>query len=153
MSWFQFNVKHTPMLGCCWVMSACPGLGQAASHSREEPAMMVWGRGCLQYELCQGACSLWAGHACSSTVELSVEPVLLVELSHQHCYILLLCNRWQQRGSLTKWRLTWKHGWSKRVSLSSSMRKNCTRWHLLTFAEHLWRQNGRYEYSEAATVM
>jgi len=24
------------------------------------------------------------------------------------CYILLLCNGWQQKGSQRKWRLTWK---------------------------------------------
>ena len=39
------------------------------------------------------------------------------------CYILLLCNRWQQRGSLTEWHLTWKCGWSKGGSLNSSMQK------------------------------
>ena len=38
-------------------------------------------------------------------------------------YILLPCDRWQQSGRLTKWRLTWKRGWSKSVSLNSSMQK------------------------------
>jgi len=46
------------------------------------------------------------------------------------CYFLLPCNRWQQRGSLTKGYLTWKCVYSKGVSLNSSMRKN---WHPLTF--------------------
>jgi len=35
-------------------------------------------------------------------------------------YVLLLCDRWQQRGSLTKRHLMWKYGWSKSVSLKSS---------------------------------
>jgi len=35
-------------------------------------------------------------------------------------YILLLCDRWQQRGSLTKWHLTWKCTWSKGVSPNPS---------------------------------
>ena len=41
-------------------------------------------------------------------------------------YILLLCDRWQQRGNLTKWCMTWKCIWSKGVSLNSSMQ---TKWH------------------------
>ena len=40
-------------------------------------------------------------------------------------YVILPCNRWQQRGSLTKWGLMWKCGWSKGVSLNSSMWKKC----------------------------
>jgi len=39
-----------------------------------------------------------------------------------HC-VLLLCDRWQQRGSLTEWQLTWKRGWSKGVGLNSPMQK------------------------------
>ena len=39
-------------------------------------------------------------------------------------YILLLCNRWQQRGGLTKWPLIWKGRRSKGVSLSSSIHEN-----------------------------
>jgi len=31
------------------------------------------------------------------------------------CYILLLCGIWQQRGSLTKWCLTWMHIWNEGV--------------------------------------
>ena len=40
-------------------------------------------------------------------------------------YILLLCDRWQQRGSLTNWHLTWKCMWNKGegVSLNSPMWK------------------------------
>ena len=38
-------------------------------------------------------------------------------------YILLPCNRWQQRGTLTKWRLSWKCGWNKGVSLNSSQKQ------------------------------
>jgi len=39
-------------------------------------------------------------------------------------YILSLCDRRQQRGSLTEWHLTWKCLWSKGVSPNSSMREN-----------------------------
>ena len=63
--------------------------------------------------------------------------------------MLLLCDRWQQRGTLTEWRLTWKCGWSKAVELNSSMQK---KWPLLTFinaCEHLWRPNSGCEHSEA----
>ena len=44
-------------------------------------------------------------------------------------YILLPCDRCQQRGTLTKWHLTWKRIWRKGVSLNSSMWKNGTHWH------------------------
>jgi len=49
--------------------------------------------------------------------------------------ILLLCDRWQQRGSLTKWRLTWKWVWSKDVSLNSSVQKKM---HPLTSIDTCW---------------
>jgi len=38
-------------------------------------------------------------------------------------YMLLPCDRWQQKGSLTKWDLTWKGVWSRGVSLNSSMQE------------------------------
>jgi len=50
-------------------------------------------------------------------------------------YILLPCNRWQQRGSLTKWRLTWEWRWSRDISLNSSMWKKL---HPLTFIIARW---------------
>jgi len=31
-------------------------------------------------------------------------------------YLLLSCDRWQQRGSLTEWHLTWKGIWSRSVT-------------------------------------
>ena len=63
-------------------------------------------------------------------------------------YMLLTWDKWQQRRSLTKWRLTWKCLWSKGVSLNSSMWK---KWHplALIYAEHLWRLNSGFEHSEA----
>ena len=51
------------------------------------------------------------------------------------CYMSLLCDGWQQRGSLTKWRLTWKCMWSRGVSLNSWMWK---KWQLLTFINASW---------------
>ena len=47
-------------------------------------------------------------------------------------YILFHCDRWQQRGSLTKRHLTWKHIWNRSVSLNSFMWK---KWHPLTFID------------------
>jgi len=65
-------------------------------------------------------------------------------------YILLLCDRWQQRGSLTKWYLTWKCVWSKVVSLNSFMwKRNGTHSHSLMLAEHWWRWNSGCQHSEA----
>jgi len=63
-------------------------------------------------------------------------------------YILLPCDKWQQKGSLTKC-LTWECVWSKDVSLNSSMWK---KWHLLTWIEAcwmFWRPNSGCERSEA----
>jgi len=42
------------------------------------------------------------------------------ELYHQYS-ILLLCDRWHQRGSLTDWHLTWKWVCNKGVQFNSSM--------------------------------
>jgi len=50
-------------------------------------------------------------------------------------YILLPCNRWQQKGSLTKWHLTWRSVWSKGVEVNSSMLK---KWHSWTFTDTCW---------------
>ena len=38
-------------------------------------------------------------------------------------YISLLCDRWQQRGALTRWHLTEKHIWSQGVVFGSFMQK------------------------------
>ena len=51
------------------------------------------------------------------------------------CYILLLQDRQQQRGSLTEWCLTWKGEWSKGVELNSSMWE---KWHPLMFTDIYW---------------
>ena len=51
------------------------------------------------------------------------------------CFILSLCDRWQQRGNLTKWCLIWKCGWNKVVELNSSIWKT---WQLLTFTHSGW---------------
>jgi len=55
--------------------------------------------------------------------------------SHQYCYTLLLCDRWQQRGSLTKWRLRRRCVWSKGLEVNSSMRK---KWRQLTYVNACW---------------
>ena len=55
-------------------------------------------------------------------------------------YILLLCDRWQQRGSLTKWYLTW--------SMYETKGKKCTPLHSLMLAEALWSPNSVCEHSE-----
>ena len=63
---------------------------------------------------------------------MAVEGLNLPTISH---YILLPWDRWQQRGSLTKWCLTWKSVWSKGVELNSSMQEKL---HLLTFIDACW---------------
>ena len=50
-------------------------------------------------------------------------------------YILLPCDRWQHRGSLTQCNLMWKYLWSKGMELNSSMQKN---WHPLAFIDACW---------------
>ena len=50
-------------------------------------------------------------------------------------YTLLPCDRWQQRGSLTEWRLIWKCVWSRGVELNSFKQK---KWHPLTFTNACW---------------
>ena len=59
-------------------------------------------------------------------------------------YTLFLCDRWKQRGSLTRWCLTWKYVWSKSVSFNSSIWKKLPQWHSLTLAECLWRLMSGY---------
>lgn len=62
--------------------------------------------------------------------------------------ILLLCDRWLQRGCLIKWCLTQKCIWSKGMELNSSMwKKNGTHWYT-TLAERSWRSNSGCEHSE-----
>ena len=51
------------------------------------------------------------------------------------CYILLSCDRWQHRGSQTKWCLMWTCVGSKGVELNFSMWK---KWHPLTFIYAYW---------------
>ena len=62
--------------------------------------------------------------------------------------MLLLCDRWQQRGSLTEWCLTWKCVWSKYVSLNSPMQKRLHHWYSSLLAECLWRPNSGRQHSE-----
>ena len=50
-------------------------------------------------------------------------------------YMLLPCDRWQQRGSLTIWRLTCKCISNKGVWLNTS---TCKKWHPLTFINACW---------------
>ena len=50
-------------------------------------------------------------------------------------YMLLLCDRWQLRGSLTEQCLTWKHVWSRDVEWNSSMMEKP---HPLTFINACW---------------
>ena len=64
-------------------------------------------------------------------------------------YILLPCNGWQQRSSLTEC-LAWKCGWSRGEELNSPMweKKNGTCWPSLMVAEYLWRSDSGCEHSE-----
>ena len=60
----------------------------------------------------------------------------MLNLQPMFHYILLLCDRWQKRGSLTEWHLTWKCIWSKGVGLHSSMQKKL---HPLASTEACWK--------------
>ena len=78
---------------------------------------------------------------------------MAVEVEHSHQYPITFCCHASNssRGTMTKWHLTWKYRWSKRVSLNSSMHKM---WHPLTFSdtEHWWRPDSGCEHSEAVAV-
>ena len=63
--------------------------------------------------------------------------------------MLLQCDRWQQRGSLTEWCLAWKCVWNKGVSLNFSMQKKLHHYHSLMLAERLRRPNSACDHSEA----
>ena len=63
-------------------------------------------------------------------------------------YVLLPCDRWQQRGSLSQQCLTWKCRWSKGVSLNASMQKKRHPLTFIMFAECLWTSNSGCEHSE-----
>ena len=65
-------------------------------------------------------------------------------------YMSSPCNRWQQRGTLTKCRLTWKRVWSKEAHWIPPCRKDCTQWHTLKLVEHLWRPGSGCEHGEEA---
>jgi len=60
---------------------------------------------------------------------------MAVEVKPIFHYVLLLCVRWQQRGSLTKRSMTWKCVWSKDVELNSSVKEKC---YPLTFIDAYW---------------
>ena len=65
-------------------------------------------------------------------------------------FMSLPCDRWQQRGSLTKWCLTWKSRWNRDVELNSSIWKKLC---LLTFisacwTDACWRPSSGCEHSE-----
>ena len=82
------------------------------------------------------------------TIEVDIGGVA-VEVSHQYPVTCCCHVTWQQRGTLTKWCLTWKCTWNKGVSLNSSMQK---KWHPLTFVnacEWFWKPTSRREHSEA----
>ena len=77
-------------------------------------------------------------------------------------YILLPCDRWEQRGSLTERCLTWKRVWSKGMSLNSSVWKKFrpltlidTYWMFLETNQWTWAQwgvRGTWCISAAVTV-
>ena len=67
-------------------------------------------------------------------------------------YILLPCDRWQQRGRLTKRHLSRKCGWCKVCNQILPCGKNGTQWHSLILAECLWRPNSGYEHSEVMSL-
>lgn len=85
----------------------------------------------LEYTLFWLCCSIAAislFHLCMRAASKAMSPILLclpmtanigsmaVEIETFHTYsITFCCYRWQQRGSLTIWHLSWKCVWSKGV--------------------------------------
>ena len=65
------------------------------------------------------------------------------------CSILLLCDRWQQRGSLTNgiWRGSVYE--AKVYHWIPPCGKKCTHWHSLMLGECFWRPNSGYKRCEA----
>ena len=65
-------------------------------------------------------------------------------------YTLFLCGRWQQRGSLIEWCLTWECRWSKGVSLSSSTWKKMAPIDIHQQLQNISRDQIGCEHSEMA---
>jgi len=68
------------------------------------------------------------------------------KISH---YILLPCNRWQQRAV---WQNGVWHGSKYEGNVCHQIpphRRNCTHWHSGTIVKHLWRSNCGHQHSEA----
>ena len=63
-------------------------------------------------------------------------------------YVLLPCDRWQQRDSRTKWHLTWNWYETKLWNWMPPCGKIGTHWHSSTLAECFWRPNSGCEHSE-----
>ena len=73
-----------------------------------------------------------------------------VELSHQYCITCCCCVTDGSRGAL------WHNGVWRGSAYEAKVyhwippcRNNCTHWHSLMLAEHLWRPNSGCEHSEA----
>ena len=74
---------------------------------------------------------------CCSAMSVADVAGMAVGVKPSHLYsILLSCGRWQQRGSLTKLHLVWKHIWRKAMSLNSSL------WKKIASIEWIWLQWG-----------
>ena len=93
-------------------------------------------KSCLLFSYA-GSCSCWGKCWRYSSRGWTFPP--------RFCYILLLCDKWQQRGCLTEWHLTWKCKWSKRVA---PRRRSDTHGHSLMLAEHFWRPSSGCEHRE-----
>jgi len=64
-------------------------------------------------------------------------------------YMLSACEGWQQRGSLTEWRLHGNVDEAKVCCWIPPCGNSGTYWHSLTLAEHLWKPYSGCEHSEA----
>jgi len=75
--------------------------------------------------------------------------------------MLLPCDRWQQRGSLTQWHLTWNCASTHFVHPFQAKGLNCipphilngTHWHSLMLAECLWRPKSGCEHREVVSCV
>jgi len=64
-------------------------------------------------------------------------------------YMLLPCHTWQQRGSLTKWHLTWEVHMKQRCVIEFLCVEKMAPWHSSMPAKCWWRTNCGCEHSEA----
>ena len=135
--WFSWSLTSPTYSTACVIPRNVQGYAPHAEQgsTAEEEVISIWLRGLLIMAVLRwDKASFSPKHTraapkvmppiswCQPTkAEADVDSTAVeAEPSHQYS-ILSARDRWQQRGSPTEWRLTWKCLWSKGVELNSSM--------------------------------